>query len=408
VSWSVVERKVAGVTNRLNDWELQSLEREFVEITKRVSRISSAARSIRGVLFLDLAYALAKHRDWLQTNVFTTILVEFLQMDHGVPRNEAQLIVHDMIEAAIALGLTKGRAICCDDREFLTWAYVCAAEASDECALETELGLGTAVLQKLREGIKAIERVEGNIFVPEYDAMLASIILELAQETKKTPWALDYHRLKYAILSAGGDAAQPFILDQSLPIILDAIVAVGQGHSTALSERPALADLLVRASVLQEESPNGRRKKIGHVLSDLGGRLTGHKVALEVFRDRVDGKFFNLNSRWQLSIIRRSKNITFDCLVKTATEASNKLSPEVLEAIVHKMLEIDASSVTGELVKTILSSAQMAWHKAAIIRALRAGFPSPDLLEAVASELTSTASPGVRLAAGSLLDAWTD
>jgi hypothetical protein len=56
----------------------------------------------------------------------------------------------------------------------------------------------------------------------------------------------------------------------------------------------------------------------------------------------------------------------------------------------------------------MLGSAKLGWHKAAIIRALRKVNPSRDLLDAVASELTSSMSPGVRLAAGSLLDQWTD
>lgn len=233
MSWNIIEHKMSVVRACLNDWELRSLEREFREVTSRVSRVSSFASSLRGVLFADMAYALTRHRDWLQTDVFSALLVEFLQLDHGIPRNDSELLVHDMIEAAIQLGLARTRTICVDDREFLTWAYVCAAGANDEDSLEAELGLGTAVLNKLREGISALERVDSHVFVPEYDAMLAAIVIELGHETKMTPWAMDYHRLRFALLAAAGDSAQPYILEESLPAILESLVEIGAGKKSA-------------------------------------------------------------------------------------------------------------------------------------------------------------------------------
>ena len=102
------------------------------------------------------------------------------------------------------------------------------------------------------------------------------------------------------------------------------------------------------------------------------------------------------------------QNITFTFLNSLAIDAINQLSPEVIESIVVRMIAIDACRVTGDLVRTMLDNARMAWHKAAVMRALRSGKPSRELLDAVASELSSSISPGVRLAAGSLLDAWTD
>ena len=115
-----------------------------------------------------------------------------------------------------------------------------------------------------------------------------------------------------------------------------------------------------------------------------------------------------MNGRWQESIVRRSKNVPFSFLNSLAIDAINQLSPEVIESVITRMIAMDASRVSGDLVRAMLDNARMAWHKAAVMRALRTGKPSREMLDAVASELSSSISPGVRLAAGSLLDAWTE
>ncbi len=406
--WSLIDRKVMGVRAQLNGWELQSLEREFVETTNRISSLSRMSKTAAGCLFVDLVYAIGQHRDWLQTPVFSVLLVEFLQFDHGITRNDAEVIVHDLLDAAIQLGLGRARSLCSQDRDFLTAAYVSAAGAVDDSNLEIELGLGSAVLRKLRDGIKALESVDQNVFVPEYDAMLASIVLELSQEVKQTPWSMDLYKLKFGLLSAGGDLAQPFILPESLPVILDALVAIGRGNAFTLNERPALAELLVKASLLVESKPNVRSKKSRYVITDLGARLTGAKVAATTQERLSLDDFLKLNNYWQISFVKRSKLIDIQFLSHVAIGSINRLSPDVIEAIVGRMLELNTGLIEPQVVKAMLASSQMDWHKSAVIRSIRLGTPSPDLLKIVAGEVTSSTSPGVRLAASALLDAWTD
>jgi hypothetical protein len=408
MSWSVIDHKMVGIRAGFNDWELKTLEREFSQITNRISRVKNSARSLRGILFIDMAYALARHRDWLKTPVFFALFVEFLQLDHGLPRTDSEYLVHEMIEAATELGLARSRSICDDDREFLTWAYVCAAGANDDDALEAELGLGTAVLKKLRDGFQALEKLDSHTFVPEYDSMLAAIVLELSHECKLTPWAMDYHRLRYALLAAVGDDAQPYILEESIPSIFTALAAIGRGDRTALQDRPSLADSLVAASILSLEVSSRKTKTQGHTLTDFGARLTANFVAEEGCGEDVQLQFKKLSGRWQECIIQRSKDISFEFLNSLAVDGINQLSPEVIEAVIARMIRTDASRVNGDLVRSMLANARMAWHKAAIMRALRTGRPSRELLDAVAAELSASISPGVRLAAGALLEAWTD
>ena len=406
--WSLIDRKVMGVRTQLNGWELQSLEREFIESISKLPSVSRASKAAAGHLFLDVVYAIAQHRDWLQTQVFSVLLVEFLQFDHGIARNDAEVIVHDLLDTAVELGLGRARGLCSQDRDFLTSAYVSAAGALDDTNLEVELGLGSAVLRKLRDGIKALESVDQNVFVPEYDAMLASIVLELTKEIKQTPWALDLYKLKFALLSAGGDLAQPFILPESLPVILDALVAIGYGHSFTLSERPALAELLLKASLLMESKSNARSKKSRYVLTDFGARLTAAKVAASTQSRILLGDFLKLNTYWQAGYVKKSEVVDFEFLSSVALSSINKLSPDVIEAVVVRMLQINSGHMEPNVVKAMLDGCQMDWHKSAVIRSIRLGVPSPDLLKIVASEVTSSASAGVRLAASALLDAWTD
>jgi hypothetical protein len=409
MSWNVVAHKVAGIRAGLNDWELQAFEREFLESTKSMSRIARASRSLRGTIFIDLIYALTRHREWLQVPVFSALLVEFLQLDHAIPRGEAEVLTHDLIEAAAQLGVGRSRSICHDDREFLMWAYICAAAATDEDALESDLGLGTAVLQKLRDGLSALERVDSNVFVPEYDAMLATIVIELSHECKRIPWAMDFHRLKYALLSGVGDRAQPYILEESLPRIFESLIAIGCGDCYALIDRPSLAQALEEANIIQQSDSSRRsRKKVGHVLSDLGFKITAWGAASSRFSQGIDCAFVNLHSKWQLAILKKGYAKNLDVVESSLRTSLNRLAPEVVEAMLGCIMEQSGGKLSAEFVGSLLSGSQMAWHKAAILRALRAGRPSRDMLELVASELSQSVSPGLRLAAGALLDAWTD
>ena len=397
-----------GLNTGLNQWELKSLEREFAEISSRSPKLVQLARSIRGMLFIDLAYAMMRHRDWLQVPVFSALVIDFLQLDYGIPRADAEIISHDVIDAAIELGLYRARTICCDDREFLTWAYVCAAGARDEDALEADLGLGTAVLRKLREGLQAIERVDCQVFIPEYDAMLATIVLELGHECKSLPWAMDLHRLRYALLAAVGDAAQTFVLEETLPDLLRSLVRIGAGEKQVFQDRPALTEVLMHAGIIGELPKSGKSKARGIELTDFGFALTAYCFASITPSADYGKGFLSLSNRWQEAVVRRSKDVTFEQLESLAVKQINKLSPEVVESVISRMVELESAKLSGDLVRSMLVSAKLGWHKAAIIRALRKINPSRDLLDAVASELTSSMSPGVRLAAGSLLDQWTD
>lgn len=408
MSWSVIENKMSGLNAGLNQWELKSLEREFQDISSRTPKIAQLARSIRGTLFVDLAYAMMRHRDWLQVPVFSALMIDFLQLDYGIPRGDAEIVCHDMVEAAMELGLYRPRTICCDDREFLTWAYVCAAGARDEDALDADLGLGTAVLRKLRDGLQAIERVESHVFIPEYDAMLATIVLELGHECKAVPWAMDFHRLRYAMLAAAGDAAQPFVLEENIPELLQLLMDIGLGEKHLLIDRPALREVFLAAGLISEEAKARRSKTLGVELTDYGFALTAHCAALRIQGPATTRDFLKYSNRWQDAIVRKSSNLSVDFLQNLLSEKINKVSPEVLESLIGRFAELSPSRLSGDLVRRMLVDAKLGWHKAAIMRALKKVSPSRDLLDAIASELTSSMSPGVRLAAGGLLDQWTD
>jgi hypothetical protein len=410
MSWAVVEHKISFLRSALNEWERQSLEREFAELTNSSPRFTKLSRSARGILFVDLAYAIIRHRDWLQTPVFNALLVEFLQLDHGVPKCEAEVLIHDLISAAEQLGLGRPRTICNDDREFLTWAYVCAAGAADDDILEADLGLGTSLLRRLRDGISALERVDQSVFVPEYDAMLATIVMELAHESKATPWSMDIHRLKFLLLNASGDVAQPYVLEESLPRIYEGLIAIGCGEFGHFEDRPSLSEVLISAGIMRENH-QARRKKgsSGHILTDFGYRLTALKAALDVFVLSQPDDFLCLNARWQLAFVRGSDKFDPEIFADILSTHLRAMSPEVVEAIMVRIYsEGDTSALSGARIAEYLRQCEFGWHKAAIFRALRAMRPTRALLEVVATELSESMSPGIRMAASSLLDSWTE
>jgi hypothetical protein len=406
MSFAVLETKLNGLRHGFNCLELKTLEKEFREISKGSSRIAQQSKSIRNALFVDLAYALMRHRDWLQVPVFSSLLTEFLQFDYKIPRGEADLVCHDMIEAVINLGLFRQRSICCDDREFLTWAYVCAAGSRDEDSLDGDLGLGTAVLRKLRDGLQAIDRVDHQIFIPEYDAMLATIVIELGHECKSVQWAMDLHRLRYALLGVAGDAAQPFILEEQLPDLLALLFRLGSGEDISICDRPALSEILAAAGIIRERSVRRRRNSTSYELGDQGYELTAHYAALHLAPEKIEHEFMRFGNRWQEAIIRSAPALSLQLVKELMRQHVNRLSPEVLEAMVARVVDLSCLKIDVQEISEMLATAGLGWHKAAILRGLGLVHPSQDLIQVIVSELDARPSPAVRLAANGLLEQW--
>ncbi len=406
MSFQLLSRKVATARELLNEWQLQSLEAHFVAVTKQLDSSRTTSRASRGYLFIEAIFALLRHREWLEVPVFHALVVEFLQLDHGLSRNIATQVVKVMIEDFTRMGLMKPRTICLDDREFLTYAYVVAASAANDIEMELDLGLGHALVRKLRDGVRVLEEARVDIFIPEYDAMLASIIIELGHQMRTRPSVLDEHRLKYLLLSELADHAVPWILEEKIPETLAALAEIGltQEQGNVPEE---LMKVFERARLVISDR-DGRGRIRGWDVTAEGARLTANFIRLqrgaEVVKDIAE--FLTLNISWQVSILRDTHIATIGFVMELLSTHLGRMAPTAVEVAVERIVGLGPDLLEADTLRSLLKAAQLPWHKAAILRALREMTPNDEIAHIVADTLGHEASGSMVEAAGVLLDRW--
>lgn len=406
MSFQLLSRKVSAVREALNDWQLQSLERSFAETSKSLLPGHHGSAAGRGYLFIEILYAILRHREWLEVPVFRAIAVEFLQLDHGLPHKAAGTVVDTLIAESSRLGVLKERTLCVDDREFLNYCYVSAASAANDIELEIELGLGTAMIRKLRDGVRVLEDARTDIFIPEYDAMLASIVVELGHQTKVRPWALDEHRLKYKLLCELGDAAVPWVYEENLPSLLQALLQVGK-REFVWTESPELCETLEKAKLIIPDR-DGRGRIRGWDLTTDGASLTAslykHQFGLDTIQ-KMD-LFLTLTLTWQIAILRDASVSSLDFVMELLSQHLTRLAPTAIETAVARVVALGDRVLEPETVKSLLGAAKLPWHKAAVMRALVEVAPSDELASVIAESLSGDTTTSMMEAAGALLDRW--
>ena len=405
MSFDLVARKVQTIKVSLNDWQRQALERRFAEYSSPFWTLGKSSLGQKGLVFVDCLYALLKHRDWLDVAVFRALTVEFLQLDHGLARGAATKMIDELVEVVKRLGIAKTRSVCCDDREFLTWTYVMAATAKGSLELEMEVGLGTALMRKLQDGVRALDEAAPNRFIPEYDAMLAAIIVELGHESKSRKWALDEHRLKYRLLAAGGDQAVTWVLEEQIAATLAALMSIGR--DSAASIYPDLCQMFEAADLVIPVR-DGRGRTAGWNLTQDGLEISAG-LAIATHGDAYTasmGSFVGTNPVWQLALIRDARLMTPSFVMQLLTEEMTRLAPPVVEAAVTYVVSLGADVLEPESIQALLDAAKQPWHKAAVMRALRDTRPSDEVAAIVAAQLSAGATGSLVEAAGALMDSW--
>lgn len=406
MSFQLLSRKVSAAREVLNEWQLQSLEAHFMESTKILEASRLSSRASRGYLFVEALFAFLRHREWLDVPVFQALVIEFLQLDHGLARPVATQVVTTMLADFRRMGLTKTRTICSDDREFLTYAYVAAASAANDVQMELDLGLGHALVRKLRDGVRVLEESRADIFIPEYDAMLASIIIELGHQMRTRPWVLDEHRLKYRLLSELGDNAVPWILEEQIPETLEALASIGLKQA-----QDGLSDELISAfekSQLITGDRDGRGRLRGWDVSSDGALYTANIIKLKRSAELLTSasEFLTLNISWQICILRDAKVAPMGFVMDLLSSHLGRMAPAAVEAAVQRIVELGSDLLEPDTVRSLLNAAKLPWHKAAVLRALREMTPNDEIASIVADALGRDASGSMLEAAGVLLDRW--
>lgn len=406
MSFQLLSRKVSAARELLNEWQLQSLEAHFMESTKSLETQRQSSRASRGYLFVEALFSFLRHREWLSVPAFQAIVVEFLQLDHGLSRPLATKVVETMLEDFIRMGLAKPRTLCVDDREFLTYAYVVAASAANDVQMEMDLGLGHALVRKLRDGVRVLEEARSDIFIPEYDAMLASIIVELGHQMRSRAWVLDEHRLKYRMLSELGDSAVAWILEEKISETLQLLTKIGLTHS-GQDVPEELLSVFERAQLIVADR-DGRGRIRGWEVSTDGAMITSQCLKLQHGSKLIESvsEFLALDLNWQMSILRDKKVVPIEFVMDLLANHMTRTAPQTVEIAVQRIVELGPDLLEAETLKSLLSAAHLPWHKAAVLRALREMTPNDEIAGIVADTLGREASGSMVEAAGKLLDRW--
>jgi hypothetical protein len=188
------------IRSSLTQLERFEVSRRFYDSIKTQVAWSSLSRSAVENAFFDTFYVLLRHRMWVGLKTFKEFVIEMLQHDHNLPRESAASFYDLMVEDMRDLKILKSLRTDIDERDFLTYAYANAAACTSEEDLLRDIGLGSIFLRRLRDGIRVVASGAKDKFVTEFDAELATIMIELSYEARSIPWAVDVRRLKYTLL----------------------------------------------------------------------------------------------------------------------------------------------------------------------------------------------------------------
>jgi DNA-binding MarR family transcriptional regulator len=375
--FDILKFKMEFVESKLSPWQIDDLERRFRPAMNRKGFLASGFDHRFAGAFVATIYPLLKLNDWLGVPVFEALVTECLQRDHGIPRVEASKLVSDLSTQITSFLHIEPRTICHDDREFLTYAYVRCALAADDGKLELDLGLGTVIGGILRNGIQALERGQDNLFIPEYEALLAAITLELSHELKSHPDALEVHALKYQLLNALGDGAQDVILEENLRELLVWLVELGMtGNGGAVrrgkSWEVVSTKQLAVAGLIEKRKSTAHGRDDTLRLSAIGAGLTARSAAqnseLQSFLKTKLGHFIELPVGWQCSIIDLQFKFLLD---KNDWFCDNfhRLDPAVAERMLKQFI-VQRRDVGIMIVDRLKGQKLLPWHRTAIVKAL--------------------------------------
>ncbi|MCX6116065.1 MAG: hypothetical protein NT027_00875, partial [Proteobacteria bacterium] len=404
---NVLSKKVEFLYSSLNIRVLQAIEAEFADIQKLGPDSTSKSSLSSSFLFLEALYPLVKHVKWVHTPVFQGLLTEFLQMDHGIPRKLATTMIQGLIESLARSGFVKKGGSLTDDREYLKMAYVLAATADSDDDLELDLGLGSAIVRKLKDGISVLDQGITDIYIPEYDAILASIVIEVNHSIRTHSWALDLERLKFKLMEELGDRAIECLIEENLLDLMRLLASLGHRKGNKVHSIDANIQVLESAKLI-EPNLSSAGKKTSWNLTRLGAAISFKHFWADFSQSKAmnEALFLSLNETWQKRLVTSN-----DCLSTTFVEIilmkhAATLSPETIEASLMRLISDVDTSVDPAMILQLIESVTFPWQKASVLRVISRMNPSDELVELVANSLAKSPSQSIVNAANEILELW--
>lgn len=386
-------KKLKMLHSQLNPESIQALEQVFMETQNSGTDGERTARAADEALFTDILYALMRHQEWQNVEIFQAILVDFLQDQHRLPRTVAAALIRRMQTHLGSILPPQALTFHMDDQDFLTALFVSAASSTSEQDLVDDLGLGRRVIELMRRataisqvGPAEAESAEPAYYVSPVDATLTTLLLELAVHLQSKPWALDLYRLKFLLLPFTGAASIGWSDDalESILIFLtqaamdktisadiiaeDTFAALG----AAFRKSETLLNLLVDADLLFKAPQAARKKNQQRTLYAPTTKAVELSAALflaKIWSGQAASisEFAACPNPYQVQIIKNAPASFVGAVLDTPNIG---LSPQVLQAAIQRLIGENSAIVTPAWTAAQLEKFSSSWHRASIIQGL--------------------------------------
>ncbi len=352
---------------RLGDDRVEQLAAAAAATLADAPAFLTATATFKSCLMLDAVYALARHRLWVNNNLFITALVDFLSSEYRLAESTVRELLSALAPAAAALahrGATEpGVALAdTDDRDFLRYVFVASATAADEGALIADLGLGTRLLRRVRQSVETAA-APGATYLAPLDADVAAVMAELAKDTQDSRWALDVQRLRFEVWEAG----VPLPTAAEANTLFDLLLTVGRKRRVKEAkvehgdERSALrrAGMIFMVDGALELAPKGQALTAAAFAAGAEGQK---ELTLETLAA--------LNAHYQERVIATHPALGPRRLVGLVRDL-RPLAPLGLRAAIARVARDPSPGIREELLSALAGAALPPWLEAAAEAALR-------------------------------------
>lgn len=328
----------------------------------------TATETFKSCLTLDTVYALARHRLWINNNLFITALIDYLSSEYRLAESTVRSLLSDLAPCAAALaqrrnGAAPASVLESDDRDFLRYVFVASATAADERALIADLGLGTRLLRRVRQSVETASDTNSDAFLAPLDADVGTVMVELAKDARSTPWALDVQRLRFEVWESG----VPLPSASEASSLFDLLLTVGRKRrlKEAKVEHGDEGSALRQAGMVFLVDGALELAPKGQALTAAAFAAETHKLK-ELSLDALAA----LNAHYQERVIATHPSLGPRRLVGLVKDL-RPLAPLGLRAAIARVAQDPSPEIRDELLSALAGAALPPWLAAAADAALR-------------------------------------
>lgn len=357
-------------------------------------RISERQKEL---IAFDLAYILVRHQKWLSAPLFPEFVTDFLSQMFHWPRSvglefwtTGMAEISEKCPGFLPPPVTT-------NRPFLESVFIASATAANQKDLEIDLGLGSSLLQSIRvsaEGVMGIKRSDGDLVAVEFpstvESDLESIMKDIADELKVTPWLLDVYRFRDRLTSTLvqneltlSEWHKRFHLllkiGQHTLVTRDKVLAWwsalkgDNGESVMIAqETDEIITLFQQYDLIFGEPQSRKPGQWQWFLTPEGLALTAEANAIKLVRNKNVriARILKLNETYQVAFLKRLQFNWETTLQTMLRDHQKQLGPIALAAIMERFIAGDREGLIAPILGDIMQSHRSQWYRSELHRSL--------------------------------------